>query len=272
MRSKSGREVLLHVQSVVNRLESFGYPTQRYHSDRAKELRSATFTVGESPAGNRAEVAVQALKGSTRKLLNVALLRRHVWAVTLLHASARNWALELEGSPKILLTNTIYPVRNSVPGEPRKPRYRLTGKRSPDFQVRVAAAAVIERILPGMKGPCLVPSSGGGPADPELRRTARAKSWIVGAAHESGSSFSFSKLKLKPIQPVKNRLTLPRHNGRVQTGTPGALSLTSPNRNRHQRALLRTYPQHVPERPDPLPRPYTLNTTLCTRLILTWFL
>ena len=161
MRSKSGREVLLHVQPVVNRLESFGYPTQRYHSDRAKELRSATFTVGESPAGNRAEVAVQVLKGSTRKLLNVALLRRHVWAVTLLHASARNWALELEGSPKILLTNTIYPVRNSVPGEPRKPRYRLTGKRSPDFQVRVAAAAVIERILPGMKGPCLVPNSGG---------------------------------------------------------------------------------------------------------------
>ena len=42
MRSKTGREVLLHVQAAINKLEAYGFPVQRYHSDRAKELRSAS--------------------------------------------------------------------------------------------------------------------------------------------------------------------------------------------------------------------------------------
>ena len=105
LRTKRGKEVLLAVQSVVNKLEAYGYPVHRYHSDRAKELRStillvwiknkglhATFTAGESPAGNRAEVAVQSLKGSIRKLLNIASIPRRFWPIALLHASARNWA------------------------------------------------------------------------------------------------------------------------------------------------------------------------------------
>ena len=75
LRSKKGREVLLQVQGLVNRLESAGFPVQRYHADRAKELRSAsliawlkgrgihcTWTAGESPAGNRAELSVQGLR------------------------------------------------------------------------------------------------------------------------------------------------------------------------------------------------------------------
>ena len=179
----------------------------------------ATSTAGESPAGNRAEVAVQALKGSTRKLLNIAGLPRHFWPVALLHASSRNWALfsealgvpqppllpfgqpvqarkrtktgydaqfqlrtmpgkylglatntpgghlvliEVEGSSKILLTNTVYPVRGSGPSAPRKPRYRLIGKRSPDFEVRVAAAAMLELGFDWESGAVLASKLGGG--------------------------------------------------------------------------------------------------------------
>ena len=70
LRTKQGKEVLPQVQGVINRLEAAGFPVHRYHSDRAKELRSAalinwlknqaihpTWTAGESPAGNRAELA-----------------------------------------------------------------------------------------------------------------------------------------------------------------------------------------------------------------------
>ena len=45
LRTKRGKEVLLAVQSVVNKLEAYGYPVHRYHSDRAKELRSAILLV-----------------------------------------------------------------------------------------------------------------------------------------------------------------------------------------------------------------------------------
>ena len=216
LRTKRGKEVLLAVQSIINRLEAYGYPVHRYHSDRAKELRStsllgwlknkglhATFTAGESPAGNRAEVAVQSLKGSIRKLLSIADIPRRFWPVALLHASARNWAdfaeslgvpqppilpfgtkvqarqrthsgyahqfqprtvpgvylgpalntpgghvvlVDKDGSSKVLLTNTVYPVRISHSGGPVKPKRRLTGKRSA-FEIRVAAAAVLEPDL-----------------------------------------------------------------------------------------------------------------------------
>ena len=36
-RSKHGREVTPAAQATVNKLESFGYPVQRYRSDRAKK-------------------------------------------------------------------------------------------------------------------------------------------------------------------------------------------------------------------------------------------
>ena len=40
LRSRKGKETLGAVQALVNRLEAFGFPVHRYHSDRAKELRS----------------------------------------------------------------------------------------------------------------------------------------------------------------------------------------------------------------------------------------
>ena len=40
LRTKQGRETMHQIQGMVNRLESAGFPIQRYHADRAKELRS----------------------------------------------------------------------------------------------------------------------------------------------------------------------------------------------------------------------------------------
>ena len=40
LRPQGGKEVLGHVQSMINRLETQGYPVHRYHADRAQELRS----------------------------------------------------------------------------------------------------------------------------------------------------------------------------------------------------------------------------------------
>ena len=37
LRTKKGKEVLSQVQCIINRLEAYGYPVNRYHSDRAKE-------------------------------------------------------------------------------------------------------------------------------------------------------------------------------------------------------------------------------------------
>ena len=95
---------------MINKLEATGFPVHRYHADRAQELRSAalvawlkeqgiypTWTAGESPAGNRAELAVQQLKGFVRKLLFVAELGKLYWPLALLHASARNWLTFCEG-------------------------------------------------------------------------------------------------------------------------------------------------------------------------------
>ena len=89
---------------VINKLEAVGFPIRRYHSDKAKELRSAaligwlkgqgihpTWAAGESPAGNRAELAVQGLKGFVRKLLAVSGLDKIYWPLALQHASTRNW-------------------------------------------------------------------------------------------------------------------------------------------------------------------------------------
>ena len=104
LRTKGGKEVLGHVQSVINKLEAYGMPVQRYHADRAQELRSKplvhwlrtqgihpSWTPGECPAGNRAELSVQNLKAGTRKLLLQSHIGRHFWPLALLHASARNW-------------------------------------------------------------------------------------------------------------------------------------------------------------------------------------
>ena len=211
LRSKHAREILPHVQGVVNKLEATGFPVQRYHADRAQELRSAalvtwlkgqgihpTWTAGESPAGNRAELAVQQLKAFVRKLLFVAELDKGYWPLALMHASARNWLTFCEslgvpqvpmlpfglgvharrrtrtgyqaqwesrtvegrylghapstpgghlvlvpsdppGDMKVLLTNTVYPL-SAGSEKDCKPRYRLRGKRSAPFAVRVVAA------------------------------------------------------------------------------------------------------------------------------------
>ena len=210
LRSKRGREILPQIQGVINRLEAAGFPVQRFHADRAKELRTsalvswlkdhgihATWTAGESPAANRAELAVQNLKGFVRKLLFLAKLDKLYWPLALVHASTRNWVnfcesvgvpqppllpfglrvqarkrvqtgyrfqwepRTIEGvylghapntpgghlvlitpdeGPKVLLTNTVYPMRDPG-GVAKKPKYRLVGKRSPTFAVRVVAAA-----------------------------------------------------------------------------------------------------------------------------------
>ena len=118
LRTKTGKEVLLQVQGVINKLEAYGYPVQRFHADRAKELRSAaliswlkdkgvhpTWTPGDSPAGNRAELAVQNLKGVTRKLLFITKLAPMYWPLALCHASERNWVQfgESLGQPRPLL-------------------------------------------------------------------------------------------------------------------------------------------------------------------------
>ncbi|CAE7427987.1 GIP [Symbiodinium sp. CCMP2592] len=216
IRSKHGREVLPHVQSMINRLEAAGFPVQRFHADRAKELRShalttwikdrgihGTWTAGESPAGNRAELAVQSLKGFVRKLLVVSGLQKQFWPLALLHGSARNWvnfneaignpqapllpfgvklharrrrrtgfdsqwesrtveAIYLGPAPctpgghlvlvpegeehRVLLTNTVYPLRGTS-DTVAKPRYRLVGKRSPPFALRVVAAEDLTTVL-----------------------------------------------------------------------------------------------------------------------------
>ena len=212
LRTKTGKEVLHQIQGVINRLESSGFPIQRYHADRAKELRShsliswlknkgihTTWTAGESPAANRAELGVQVLKAFVRKLLFASGLDKDVWPLALLHGSARNWlnfneaagipqlpllpfglkvharrrtrtgyeaqwesrtvegvyvgpaphtpgghlvlvpGAEGDGS-KVLLTNTVYPL-SGTSATMGKPKYRLCGKRSPPFALRVVAAA-----------------------------------------------------------------------------------------------------------------------------------
>ena len=48
--------------------------------------------------------------------------------------------VEDDGAKKVLLTNTIYPVRGVEYGEERKPKFRISGKRS-RFVVKVVAAA-----------------------------------------------------------------------------------------------------------------------------------
>ena len=85
LRSKHAKEVVPAVQAMINRLESYGFPVHRYHADRAEELRThtlvsrlrargihPTWTPGDAPAGNKAELAVQNLKGFVRKLLHLA--------------------------------------------------------------------------------------------------------------------------------------------------------------------------------------------------------
>ncbi|CAE7203184.1 GIP, partial [Symbiodinium sp. CCMP2456] len=221
LKSKAGKGVTLAVQGLVNKLEAHGFPVHRYHSDRAKELRTTalltwmkqqgihvTSTPGEAPSGNRAELAVQNLKAFVRKLLHASGLDKMFWPLALLHASARNWSdfsislgvpcshlipfgtkvharcrsktgydanwrsrstqgvfvgpapnvsggyLVLvpeegsEGEMKVLLTSTIYPLRGEPSGAPRRPRYRLTSKRSPDFALRAVAATLFEK-MPG---------------------------------------------------------------------------------------------------------------------------
>ena len=214
LRTKRGKEVLPQIQGVVHRLEAAGFPVQRYHADRAQELRSAalvawlkhqgvhaTWTAGESPAGNRAELAVQNLKGFVRKLLFIGKLGKEFWPLALAHASERNWTNFCEslgvpqppllpfglrvharrrtrtgfqaqweartvegcylghapntpgghlvlvkdgttGLDKVLLTNTVYPLVETGSAV-LKPKYKLVGKRSPPFAVRVVAADVL---------------------------------------------------------------------------------------------------------------------------------
>ena len=185
---------------MINRLESCGFPVHRYHADRAQELKSralvawlrdrgihGTWTPGDSPAGNKAELAVQQLKGSARKLLAASGLAAKSWPLAILHASNRHWhdlcaalgrvqvhllpfglvvharqrtktgfhshwrSRTLEGKylghgghlvlvpegpdGKVLLTNTVYPV-GPCSKTPARPRYRISGKRSPHFVVR----------------------------------------------------------------------------------------------------------------------------------------
>ncbi|CAE7537698.1 RE1 [Symbiodinium sp. CCMP2592] len=110
LRTKGGKEVLGHVQAIINKLEAHGLPVHRFHADRAQELRSKplvawmraqgihpSWTPGEAPAGNHAELAVQNLKAGTRKLLLTSHVGRQFWPLALLHASARNWVRFFEG-------------------------------------------------------------------------------------------------------------------------------------------------------------------------------
>ena len=103
LRSKRGKEVLGQVQAMVNRFECVGFPIHRYFSDRAKELRSheliswmrdrgvhASFTAGEDPQGNKAELAVKHIKQGIRKLLQATGLPSAFWPLAALHVSARN--------------------------------------------------------------------------------------------------------------------------------------------------------------------------------------
>ena len=96
--------MLGEVQALINKLESHGLPVQRFHSDRAKELRSGalvswlrgqgvhnTWTPGESPAGNSAELGVQNLKAGVRRLLLSSAVGRVCWPLALLHIASRNW-------------------------------------------------------------------------------------------------------------------------------------------------------------------------------------
>ena len=109
LRSKHAKEVVPAVQAMINRLESYGFPVHRYHADRAKELRThtlvswlrdrgihPTWTPGDAPAGNKAELAVQNLKGFVRKLLHLAELPVTLWPLALNHASRRNWVMLCE--------------------------------------------------------------------------------------------------------------------------------------------------------------------------------
>ena len=104
LRSKKGKEVLGAIQSLINTLEAYGFPVKRCHADRAQELKSkalvewlrdrgihGTWTPGESPAGNKAELAVQHLKGVSRKAILVAGLDPTFWPLASLHASNRYW-------------------------------------------------------------------------------------------------------------------------------------------------------------------------------------
>ena len=198
------------VQSVINRLESYGYPVHRYHADRAQELKSKalvswlrdrgihpSWTPGDSPAGNRAEVAVQQLKQASRRLLAEASLEAVYWPLAVLHASNRFWVtmaeslgipqpvllpfglrlharkrfatgynshwrqrtvagqylgqapntpntiwghlvlvLEGDGTRKVLLTNTLYPLMSSA----IKPKLRLRTKTAPRLVLKLVSA------------------------------------------------------------------------------------------------------------------------------------
>ena len=104
LRTKKASEVMPAVQSIICRLETSGYPVNRYFADRAQELRSsalvawlrsygvsASWTAGEDPASNKAELAVQYLKGTTRKLLLASGLPASLWPLAVLHAGRRSW-------------------------------------------------------------------------------------------------------------------------------------------------------------------------------------
>ena len=104
LRTKKAQEVTPAVQTVICRLETAGYPVDRYFADRAQELRSsglaawlrsygvyASWTAGEDPASNKAELAVQYLKAATRKLLKASNLSPAFWPLAVLHASRRSW-------------------------------------------------------------------------------------------------------------------------------------------------------------------------------------
>ena len=235
LRSKRGREVLGAVQGIINRLESYGFPVHRYHADRAQELKSKalvtwlrdrgihpTWTPGDTPAGNKAELAVKHVKALARKLLAVARLGSQYWPYAVLHASQRNWVqlaqelgvpqqqllpfgvslharkraktgfgshwqartvkgqymgqapstpgghlvlvLEEDGSPKVLLTNTVYPLR--APTGDVKPTRRIYGKTAPHMLLRavhawpasVCSMAFRSGLLPGGEWDDLVDS------------------------------------------------------------------------------------------------------------------
>ena len=59
---------------------------------------------------------------------------------------------------KALRTSTIFPLRRQPGSELRKPEYRLTSKRSPDFAIRVAATVPLS--VRASKGTRLTPGGG----------------------------------------------------------------------------------------------------------------
>ncbi|CAE7488319.1 RE1, partial [Symbiodinium necroappetens] len=100
LRSRTTRDVLAAVQDVYLRFRAQGFPINRVHADRARELRSdplrrwlmdrgtyVTYTEGQSPQANgRAEAAVKYAKTQTKRLLKTGNFAPRLWPMAMRYA------------------------------------------------------------------------------------------------------------------------------------------------------------------------------------------